>query len=572
MQQQLYKIHVNNRNYSSWEIYETTNFQKVDLSFELDPFKNKLFSNDIFCIKENKIEIIHSTIRSEKSFIPGVLILNKTYGKIKNKSLYKCIPDDTRLLPFLIPYEIKHVGFSKVLINLYVTFSYTNWNEKHPNGILNLVIGPINILDNCYEYQLYCKSLNSSIQKFHKDTLKIINSNSHDTFIENIKLIYPCIENRIHNDWQIFTIDPLKSVDLDDGFSIKKLENNIHQISIYISNVTIWMDVLKLWDSFSQRISTIYLPDKKRPMLPTILSDCICSLLENTVRVAFTMDIFIQNNEIIDIKYCNSLIKVYKNYYYEEPELLKDINYKMIFDVTKKISKKVKYTNIKNSHDIVCYLMILMNYNCAKIMLENKTGILRSTIINKKVEIPENLPEDVGKFIQSWNSSCGQYIDGSIINEKSVRHELLDMDAYIHITSPIRRLVDLLNIIKFQQITNLIELSENSNEFYNKWINNLEYINTTMRSIKKVQNDCSLLDLCSNNIHVMEKEYTGYIFDKIYRNDNLYQYIVFLPELKLTSRITLRENYENYEIKKFKLFLFHNEERFKKKIRIQIIY
>ena len=92
-----------------------------------------------------------------------------------------------------------------------------------------------------------------------------------------------------------------------------------------------------------------------------------------------------------------------------------------------------------------------------------------------------------------------------------------------------------------------------------------------MRSIKKVQNDCSLLDLCANNIHIMEKEYTGYIFDKIYRNDNLYQYIVFLPELKLSSRITLRENYENYEIKKFKLFLFHNEEKFKKKIRIQII-
>ena len=568
--QQTYKIHVNNRNYSSWEIYETTNFQKIDLLFELDPFKNKLFSNDVFYIKENKIEIIHSTIRSEKSFMPGVLILEKTYGKIKNKSLYKCVPDDTRLPPFLVPYEIKHVGFSKVLINLYVTFSYTNWNEKHPNGILNLVIGPINILDNFYEYQLYCKSLNSSIQKFHKDTLKIINSNSHDTFIENIKLIYPCIENRI-KDYNIFTIDPLKSVDLDDGFSIKKLENNIHQISIYISNVTIWMDVLKLWDSFSQRISTIYLPDKKRPMLPTILSDCICSLLENTVRVVFTMDIFIQNNEIIDIKYCNSLIKVYKNYCYEEPELLKDSNYIMLFDITKKISKKVKYTNIKNSHDIVCYLMILMNYNCAKIMLENKSGILRSTIINKKVEIPENLPEEISKFILSWNSSCGQYIDGSIINEKNVRHELLDMDAYIHITSPIRRLVDLLNIIKFQQITNLIKLSENSNEFYNKWINNLEYINTTMRSIKKVQNDCSLLDLCANNIHIMEKEYTGYIFDKIYRNDNLYQYIVFLPELKLSSRITLRENYENYEIKKFKLFLFHNEEKFKKKIRIQII-
>jgi exoribonuclease II len=72
-------------------------------------------------------------------------------------------------------------------------------------------------------------------------------------------------------------------------------EYKIYQLSIYISNVTIWMDILNLWNSFSQRISTIYLPDKKRPMLPTILSECLCSLQENLTRIAFVMDIFIQN-------------------------------------------------------------------------------------------------------------------------------------------------------------------------------------------------------------------------------------------------------------------------------------
>ena len=39
------------------------------------------------------------------------------------------------------------------------------------------------------------------------------------------------------------------------------------------------------------RISTIYLPDKKRPMLPTILSDCLCSLQANKNRIAFVLDI-----------------------------------------------------------------------------------------------------------------------------------------------------------------------------------------------------------------------------------------------------------------------------------------
>ena len=47
--------------------------------------------------------------------------------------------------------------------------------------------------------------------------------------------------------------------------------------------------------------------------------------------------------------------------------------------------------------------------------------------------------------------------------------------------------------------------------------------------------------------------------------------ISFLPELKLSSRITLRDNFENFENKKFMLYLFNNEEKFKKKIRLQLI-
>jgi exoribonuclease R len=145
------------------------------------------------------------------------------------------------------------------------------------------------------------------------------------------------------------------------------------------------------------------------------------------------------------------------------------------------------------------------------------------------------------------------------------------MEAYIHITSPIRRLVDLLNIIKFQQITGIIQLSENVNTFYKKWLADLDYINVTMRSIRKVQCDCTLLDLCCNNAAVLEKKYDGYVFDKIFRNDALFQYIVFLPELKLSSRITLRENLENYDCKQFKLYLFQDEDNFKRKIRLNLV-
>lgn len=337
--------------------------------------------------------------------------------------------------------------------------------------------------------------------------------------------------------------------------------------------MTIWLDVLNIWESFSRRISTIYLPDKKRPMLPTILSDCLCSLQSGVTRIAFVMDIFLKNDEILDIQYHNCFVKVFKNYCYEENDLIKNPKYTAILKSTKSISKNFKYiNNVKNSHDLVCYLMIFMNYHCAKKLLEFNTGIFRSTIMKREFFVPESVPEDVSKFIKIWNSSSGQYIDGAeITNEKTTRHDILDMDAYIHITSPIRRLVDLLNMIKFQYVTGMIQLSSNTNLFYNKWLGDLEYINITMRSIRKVQCDCSLLDLCHNNPAVMEKEYDGYLFDKIIRNDGLYQFVVFLPDLKLSSRITMRENHENFDNKKFKMILFNDEENFKRKIRLHMV-
>jgi exoribonuclease R len=583
-----YTIYVNDRNYTSWEVFDSNNLNKITI--DINPIESKLLSNDVFTVnKDNKVHIEHSSIRVGPA-MPAVLILagNKTYGRqnklhdgqtytkkrsemASGKLLYKCIPDDMRLPEFLVPYEIKNMGFSKVLKNLYVTIIFDKWEDKHPRAKIDNVIGPIDVLDNFYEYQLYCKSLNASIQKFQKDTSKALESKCNDSIIDIVKQKYPNIQDRTDQKiWHIITIDPPKSLDYDDGFSIVELEDGIQQLSIYISNVTIWMDVLNLWDSFSRRISTIYLPDKKRPMLPTILSDCLCSLQENVTRIAFVMDIFIKNNEISYIKHGNCFIKVAKNYCYEEPKLLADHKYHRILDASRHLSVKNKYiNNIRNSHEVVCYLMILMNYHSAKELIKYKTGIFRSTIIKREFNVPETVPEDVSKFIKIWNSASGQYINGAEIID--TRHEILDLDAYIHITSPIRRLVDLLNMIQFQQVTGIIKLSENVNKFYNKWLQDIDYINITMRSIRKVQCDCSLLDLCHSNPEVMDKEYDGYLFDKINKNDGLYQFVVFLPELKLSSRITIRDNFDNFECKKFKLYLFDNEETFKRKIRLHLV-
>jgi len=343
-------------------------------------------------------------------------------------------------------------------------------------------------------------------------------------------------------------------------------------LSIYISNVSLWLDELSVWESFSQRVSTIYLPDRKRPMLPPVLSDGLCSLKSGHKRVAFTLDLLIApDGTIIEKTFLNTIICVSKNYAYEEPELLVSTIYKNLVSVTNVLSRKYPYMpEINDSHDIVAYLMILMNYHSARELLKTGNGIFRSANLNR--DLPDNLPVDVSKFLRILRSSAGQYINLETVQpNQKITHDMLDLDAYVHITSPIRRLVDLLNMIKLQENLGLMS-TKAASDFYQKWIHQIEFINTTMRSIRRVQTECQLLHLCRENVSAMEKIYEGYIIDRMPKDQNGFiNYSVYLPELKMISRFVSQEDVADYSVDKYKLFVFDDEEKFKKKIRIQCL-
>lgn len=568
-EKQTYKILLNDRYYKEWLLYDALSLNEIE-KINIDPVLCKLFSCDIFEYNENtldnkKIKILHSSVRSMPS-IPGILVLknNKTYGKYKDKYLYKCIPDDKRIPEFLVPYAVK-MGFSKNIDNKYIVFKYDNWDSKHPQGTIVNVLGDVDILANYYEYQLYCKSLYASIQKFNKDTSNALKKQTEEEFITDMITKYNLVDR---TNEPIYSIDSKQTTDYDDAFSIIDLGNNSYKLSIYIANVPLWLEELDLWNSFSDRISTIYLPDRKRPMMPLILSNCLCSLCENVIRLAFTIDIIIKDNEIVAYDFKNTYIKVYKNHVYESKELKDDVNYKLMFDVVDKLASVYKYTTkIVGSYDMVAYLMILMNYYTATDMIKYHTGIYRSVIYDKEGKNTYNLPEDVNNFLKIWNSSCGQYD----MYDSRRAHEMLELESYIHCTSPIRRLVDILNMATLQENILLNKYSENFREFYKKWTDNLEYINTTMRAIRKIQNECNLLDMCINNPSLCDKKHEGYVFDKIIRNDGLYQYVVYLVELKTVFRITLRYELEDYNKYSFKIFIFNDEDSLKKKLRLHIV-
>jgi len=561
-----FKLRIADRKDGEFSIVNAYTLLDIPCPVGFNPFEHKMFNQDIFTFKGGVVDILYSVAPSMES-IPGVLVLKnaQTFGKIKDKFLYKCVPDDKSLPIFLIPYKLV-LGFNKSFKNKYVVFKFRQWEGKHPVGSLVQTIGNVSELTNFYEYQLYCKGLCNSIKNMKKKTLNKLKEKTTDEYIGIIRETNDLQDYRETRN--IFSIDPEKSKDFDDAFDIEDVEGG-YRISIYIANVSFWMEALDLWDSFADRISTIYLPDRTRTMLPTVLSDSLCSLTQNETRFALELQLIVKENKVVDYNFYNSVIKVKKNLRYDTKEQSHFADYKKLRAVAIKMNETNNYSeSIDNSHDVVAYLMITMNYLSAKELIKLSSGVFRSASFNKTIdsseapeEAPEEAPREVKKFLKNWNSSGGKY------SKKVADHDMLKLEAYVHITSPIRRLVDLLNIMTLQDKLGLSTMSPKAKEFYERWTSSLEYINTTMRATRRVQNDSSLLKMCMEDTDILSKEFDGYIFDKSLRNDEKYQYSVYLPELNTVNRFISRQN--KLTTRKFKIFVFTDQYSLKRKIQVE---
>jgi len=558
-----YKLHINDRTYTTWTwILEDSPQQEPPP--DINPIK--MFSKDIILYDHTTKThtTIYSHVRSQTP-LAGILVLqgNRTYGRTtKNKLLYKVIPDDKHLPVFLVPYD-PQANFSKVLHNKYVVFHFDHWIEQHPHAKLLQTIGDTQQLEAFYEYQLYCKSLHISLTPFTNQTKKQLDTYPSATYIEKI-LENPAFEIQDRRDQKPFSIDPLGSTDFDDAFSIHTTETQTH-ISIYIANVYVWLETFGLWQSMTNRVSTIYLPDRKRPMLPTILSDQLCSLQQGQPRFAFAIDLIYDNQtkQIIHKSFSQVLIQIEHNFRYETPILQTYQPYKTLYDLTKTLDR-----NTTDSHDVVAFWMIQANKTCGEHMAQNKFGIFRQAIMTRQIDETfedTTLSTEVRRTIQMWNNVSGQYV---LYNESPIKHDVMKLAHYTHITSPIRRLVDLLNQLAF--LSHLSPLSEPAQQFIQQWIHMLPYINTAMRSIRKIQTDCDVLHRCSTDPHILQTQHKGILFDKVHKNDGGFVYMVYLEELRLLTRFKSYEEYENLSQQAFQLFLFTDEHSLKKKIRVQM--
>ncbi len=529
----------------------------------INALENKLLTGDKYDFK--KKEIVRSS-PFRKQVLPGILVLSgNTYGRYKNKLYYKCIPNDKSLPVFLVPYQEKNINFNKSKIDKFVLFVFQKWTDKHPFGILQQTLGDVSDMSAFEEHQMNCKDINHSIQKFSKHTFKIIKKKTSEVkdIIDDIVEKYDIIDR---TNERVISVDPDGCTDIDDAFSVKFDSDSPWKttISIYIANVPLWFDYLDLWSHLDRRVSTIYLSNERRAMLPTILSENLCSLKKNTRRFAIAMDLLLLGSKINSVEFNNVVIKVDKNYSYDDKSLIDDNVYHEAEKFARKINDIYKFIDkVNDSHEVVQLFMVMMNNFVGKYLRDEIDGkaIYRSF---RMAPISENIriPDEMKDFARTWKSSGGIYTSNS-----NSDHDMMNsvIDVYAHSTSPIRRLVDLVNMTLLTHSKGIIR--DDGKRFADNWIDKLAYINNQMKSTRKVQNDVKLLNTCLNIENLSDKTFEGYIIEVEQENEER-KYTVLLKEINCISIFRSEKQYDLYDKGEYSLHIFNDEYNLKQKIRI----
>ncbi len=150
-------------------------------------------------------------------------------------------------------------------------------------------------------------------------------------------------------DKKVFTIDGADAKDLDDAISIEILPNGNYLLGVHIADVSYYVkDGSKLDDEAINRGTSVYLVDRVVPMLPTELSNGICSLHPNIDRLTLSCIMEInKKGAVVNHSLAESVICSCERLVYEDITNLIEKNDKKLLE---------RYSNIKDDlflmHDL----------------------------------------------------------------------------------------------------------------------------------------------------------------------------------------------------------------------------
>lgn len=303
---------------------------------------------------------------------------------------------------------------------------------------------------------------------------------------------------------ECFTIDPDTAKDFDDALSLTKDESGHYHLGVHIADVSHYVRPGTALDAEAKlRCNSTYFPGTCIPMLPSALSENLCSLKADVNRLTVSVFVnFDREGNMIDYRIARTVIKSTKRFSYRQAKevldgkmksrhlptlqlmvelcgLMKRKRYErgsiefalpelVVMVDEKGVPYKTDYVSYDITHQLVEEFMLKANELVAW-HLSQQGKNLTYRIHDEPAE--ENMrdfsslvgafgfqlsdkptPQELQKlFDEALNTPYGQYLATSYIRRmrlamyspQNIGHYGLGLTHYCHFTSPIRRYVDL---------------------------------------------------------------------------------------------------------------------------------
>lgn len=263
------------------------------------------------------------------------------------------------------------------------------------------------------------------------------------------------------------TIDGATTLDFDDALTIEEQEGN-YLVGIHISDVAHYVRPGDpLFQEAMERGTSLYFPEGQIPMLPRHLSQGICSLIQGELRAAFSFMILLSKEaEVLRVRLAPSVIRVARRLTYEaadalmetDPELrildmlrrklrdqrleagalllpFPDVN--IFIDTAGKVHVSLNPSDTP-ARTLISEMMILANREAARYVGDRMApGLFRTQGPPKQRLIIGN-----DDSLYQNTRQRRQLARGELLTHAK-HHSGLGVAQYTTVTSPIRRLLDL---------------------------------------------------------------------------------------------------------------------------------
>ena len=491
-------------NFNVFSSFKPNNKHKI---FHLDTISYQLIDDQI-----DNINIIKTD--RNKIQICGILNLNdKTkYGYHNSKPYIMFIPFNNNFPNFLVPYN-KYCKNNKI-----ISIKFIKWSDKYPIGeIINVYgdIDPVHLLSckEIYSNSLlyYCGYYDIRRTNFNKK-ISVEQLNKLNDLYQNQLLSTPYHTKPSYDFKMICNIDPINCLDIDDMISCTDGIIGIHITDVvyvlkFISDSKIVdFSLEQLYDTyFKKEIFTTVYPDKSKPY--NILSDDIInnflSLNPMTERFVWSLYIHYDNDQINKIELKPEIMKNFKSYTYDDNidnQYIKNvISFCLKYGSKTYPSLYSSYENHEtNLHYVISLLMIIMNSYVGNYLIDDNLAIYRT----------------------------GTYT----LNNNSNLHQMMNINNYLHFTSPIRRFIDQYNHIRlYNKMFNYKIVDINMD------INLVMNINRSLYDMKVLGNNYKRLKLINQDVNY----YDGMLLEIKYTKESSILYLKWLinDDIKIVDTI-----------------------------------